>query len=286
MLSRIESRTDERERPNGWFAKGQAANTGMIGGAITITVIALRVLLPKISDLPQNLAPLSRRRLLGLINLAGVAILALIVAFWISLLHRTATAALFSHPPTPLDFGLGALWLALMVTAPLVVVLLSFRNLDSLNRSSLYSFYRARLVRSYLGAANPERFNLDPNKPTSNTPLDPNLNEPMLRIDNVHPLDDVRIDKYAPHEAGGPIHLLNVCINQTRDPRGGLFNQDRKGLLMTVGPGGLSRVGQRDWLAIEPEGALSLGSWMAISGAAVAPGLGGNTRPGIAASRR
>ncbi|SAL72770.1 Patatin-like phospholipase [Caballeronia terrestris] len=266
-----------------WFAKGDTANTGIVGGAIATTVIALRVLLPRISDLPQNLAPLSRRRLLALVNLAGIAVLALIVVFWISLLHRTATAALFSRPPAPLDFELGALWLALMVAAPLVVVLVSFHSLDSLNRSSLYSFYRARLVRSFLGAANPKRFDPNSNDATVDTPFDSSPDGPMSRIDDVHPLDDVSISDYSPHEAGGPIHLLNVCINQTHDPRGGLFNQDRKGMLMTVGPNGLIRVGQRGWARIDPKGAPSLGSWMAISGAAVAPGLGGNTRPGIAA---
>ncbi|GJH30188.1 patatin-like phospholipase family protein [Caballeronia novacaledonica] len=266
-----------------WFANRKDANSGVIGGGIMIAIIVLRVLLPRISDLPQNLAPLSRRRLLALVNLAGIAILALIVAFWVSLLHRTVTGALFGHPLTRMDFGLAVLWLAFMVTAPLVVALVSFRNLDALNRSSLYSFYRARLVRSYLGAANPERFRQKTGECETGAPLAPNLNEPMLRIDNVHPFDDVSIDRYEPHEAGGPIHILNVCINQTRDPRGGLFNQDRKGLLMTVGPNGMSRVGSRGWIKVDPTGAPSLGSWMAISGAAVSPGLGGQTRPGIAA---
>ena len=77
--------------------------------------------------------------------------------------------------------------------------------------------------------------------------------------------------------------LLNVCLNETTDPRGGLFNRDRRGRALTIGPEARLRVGRRDWQQIggKSSDALTLGSWMAISGAAVSPGLGSMTRGGV-----
>jgi hypothetical protein len=46
---------------------------------------------------------------------------------------------------------------------------------------------------------------------------------------------------------------------------------------------GCTRLGLKDWERLDARPGMTLGSWMAISGAAVSPGLGGATRPGIAA---
>ena len=74
-----------------------------------------------------------------------------------------------------------------------------------------------------------------------------------------------------------------MTVNQTRDPLGGLFNQDRKGQYLSITSAGLYRVGQQEWKADSQFAASDLPTWMAISGAAVAPGLGGQTSSGLAA---
>ncbi len=56
----------------------------------------------------------------------------------------------------------------------------------------------------------------------------------LRRVSDVVPGDDVPMEKYVPHESGGPIHLVNVCVNQTVDDNTGEFNRDRHGRNMTV----------------------------------------------------
>jgi hypothetical protein len=96
------------------------------------------------------------------------------------------------------------------------------------NRSSLTQVYAARLARAYLGASNPLRFR----------PEGRNVTEVMAG-------DDVSaIQNYRPYESGGPLHLLNVTVNQTVDFSSQRGNRDRKGENMAVSALALS-VGQK-----------------------------------------
>lgn len=88
------------------------------------------------------------------------------------------------------------------------------------NRSSLHATYEARLRRAYLGASNPRRAKI-----------------PLSESD---PGDTIAWGKYHPEERGGPIHLVNVTINETISGRSQVEQRDRKGLALAVGPGGLS----------------------------------------------
>lgn len=262
---------------------GQGAKLGVFGVALAALTALLRAVVPKIADLPKSLTPGTRRAFMTVLDVAGMVLAALVAVFWISLMHRAVSVALFSPDstghPQPLQFGPAWQWMAWIFVPALVYAVISFANREFLNRSSLLTFYRGRLVRSYLGAGNASRFSGGAH------PLDPvrgNVTAPVTRrlAD-----DDVPMASYAPHLAGGPVHLLNVCINQTHDPRGALFNQDRKGLLLTVGPRGQLSYAPGEWCMPDPDTGtpMTLGGWMAISGAAVAPGLGASTRTGVAA---
>jgi len=169
------------------------------------------------------------------------------------------------------------------------------------NRSSLHPLYAARLIRAYLGASNNLRYG---NKA-------PGISDP---VDG----DDITQDDYwlANDEfwnKGAPLHIVNVTINETVDGRTQTEERDRKGLGMAVGPGGIS-VGVKHHVVfvsdedtsevkIYPESnagefrvfapdegqekdtysgqPLSLGNWTAISGAAVATGLGSRNSLGV-----
>jgi hypothetical protein len=253
-----------------------------LGALLPLIAIALRAAMPMISDLPKSLAHGTRRVLMEVINVLGVVMAGVLLVFWVSVLHRATTSVLFNPSLGTLNFSWAWEYLAWLATPPLLMVLISTSNREFPNRSSLYTFYRARLIRSYLGAANPCRF---PTKESSALSCVAPADSQTLpsQVTQVEGGDDVSMAAYQPQKGGGPVHLINVCVNQTKAPIGGLFNQDRKGSLLTVGPGGCVLHSTDTWRSGSQEKSLSLGAWLAISGAAVAPGLGKSTRPGIAA---
>jgi hypothetical protein len=198
-----------------------------------------------------------------------------------------------------------------------------------LNASSLHTFYSQRLTRAYLGASNRTRLDNDKAHITAvidgdDLPSDRYWNWPRLphepgRIEKVRDffargVHGVRAlfrrTPLAAHEAppfparsqagkGAPLHLVNVTINETVDGRTGVQVQDRKGVPLAVGPGGLS-VGVRHHLIAdeqigfvarpaeghavfavarlwdEPE-VMTLGRWVSLSGAAFSSALGART---------
>jgi choline dehydrogenase-like flavoprotein len=179
------------------------------------------------------------------------------------------------------------------------------RAITFVNRSSLAPVYAARLARAYLGATNPVR----------HRPEGANITEVVAG-------DDVAsIREYAPYRTGGPLHLINMTVNQTIEFTSQRGNRDRKGENLAVSSLAMS-IGRR-WHAawrdrtgtglrpdehkrlarLEPIGHLrgsdhplvdetgnatnraqnlSLRQWVAISGAAVGPGQGQTTKLGTA----
>jgi len=159
------------------------------------------------------------------------------------------------------------------------------------NLSSLSTVYAARLTRAYVGASNPNRAS-ESKFQGRESPIEP--------VEG----DQLPWNKYTPHVQGGPLHLINVTVNETVDPRVQLHQPDRHGMTMAVGPHGVS-VGVKHhapWdralfsappshepgFHLFPPGAdlsraeqPAVGRWVAISGAAVATGLGTRTLWGL-----
>ncbi|TXH65762.1 MAG: hypothetical protein E6Q88_13335 [Lysobacteraceae bacterium] len=149
-------------------------------------------------------------------------------------------------------------------------------NAESVNTSSLHNMYRARLVRAYFGSVNWRRFRGErEGRRGAGDPQD------VSNINEVVEGDDVSLRKYRPASRGGPIHLIGVCLNQTRDHRSKLYNADRKGVPLAVSAYGME-IGSGEYPAIHPAHPGTLGRWVAISGAAASPGAGANTTPGWA----
>ncbi|MGO9930662.1 MAG: GMC oxidoreductase [Steroidobacteraceae bacterium] len=162
------------------------------------------------------------------------------------------------------------------------------------NRSSLQQVYAERLSRTFLGASSEAR-------------VRPYAGAVPVAVEDSHAGDDVIFCNYHPERAGGPLHLLNVCVNQTVDLVGARQLSADKGISMCLGPMGVS-VGRRfhsvwsdanrgetpgllnplptgsDPLSFHVLGrmdgqpadveTLRLGQWMAISGAAYTTGDG------------
>jgi hypothetical protein len=179
-----------------------------------------------------------------------------------------------AHEPAPYMTALG-------IVGSVVAMLLLGRFIVFVNQSSLGPIYNARLTRAYVGASNPNRWSSDATLKGRESPTEP------------IPGDQLDWDQYKPHAQGGPIHLINVTVNETVDPRVQLHQPDRKGMIMAVGPEGVSlgvrhhaawngnEPPPRNTFQVFPTGQellkaekLSLGHWVAISGAAVATGLG------------
>ncbi len=118
--------------------------------------------------------------------------------------------------------------LALVAGALFALSMLFGRKLSFINLSSLQQIYAARLKRAYIGASNPDRQSrkeFDVTKPLEN--------------------DEIPFADYHPDQDGGPLHIINVTVNETVSGKSQIDQQDRKGLSMAVGPCGLS-VGDKD----------------------------------------
>lgn len=264
-----------------WLLAFNEISVGNVGLALALAAAVLRGLLPVVTTFSSTDGRTSSA-VLTLGRASGYLLVFLLLSWWVALVYQAVLGALFIGKE--LDYAGG--WLVLGLLAIPVVGYVGFtgRNPTFLNLSSLHSFYRARLVRSYMGAANASRFDASGalgaiSAVTAQMPV----GQKGPSIDDVKAGDDISLFTYRPQDSGGPVHLINVCVNQTEDPRGRIFNQDRKGLSLTVASGGLMRASLECWKQLSKTSGMSVGRWMAISGAAVAPGMGFQSRGGLAA---
>ena len=141
----------------------------------------------------------------------------------------------------------------------------------NINRFSLHALYRNRLIRGYLGASRQERH------PDYFTGFDIN--------------DNVCMHELWPPKAGDGanshslFHVINIALNVVSTKR--LAWQERKAEPFTVSPlhCGSAYLGFRnssEYGDYPGKGGLSLGTAMAISGAAVSPNMGYHSSPSIA----
>jgi len=164
-------------------------------------------------------------------------------------------------------------WIRLAVLGFLLLLLISavaafFINI---NRYSLHAMYRNRLIRAYLGASVPD----DQRKPNKFTGFDPN--------------DNFSVHLLAPqgNQKARLFHVLNLTLNLVAGKE--LAWQERKAESFTVSPlhsGSCNpQLGYRSsekygGVEKEPtESGISLGTAMAISGAAASPNMGYHSSP-------
>lgn len=245
-----------------WRIANRPQQLLVLGPSFAALLAVLRVLLPLVQGASQGGSNAAILRLPVLVDFAGRIGLIVLLVFWTSVAHALFTRQVWDTQASQVDYvaAVDAVLGALVAVGGWAWV--SGRTIEFLNRSSLHHFYRSRLTRTYLGAANAAR-------------------DTGSKVTEPEHEDDVLFSKYAPQATGGPVHLLNVCLNQTYQ-HSGLFNIDRQGQLMTVVGPGLVRFEQSSWEVL-PASMETLGTWMAVSGAAAAPGLGSATRPGWAA---
>ena len=254
------------------------------GSGLLLLVVAGRAILKWLKDSAVAGGTFNIARLA---NIAGIVLGVLLLLFCASFVQSVVFyAGGFSGVAQPV--GEPERWAAqalprwILVAVPcFLYVLLTGKNLASLNASSLHNFYRARLTRSYVSVGNAERGF----KPNALAEASPDNVEGLSRVSEVVRNDDIPLNEYQPHRHGGPLHLINVCVNQTVDDRTGEFNRDRKGRNMTVSAVGCDFGSPMQTVALvhRNKGDPTLGQWVAISGAAASPGMGSHTSKGLAA---
>jgi cytochrome b561 len=265
---------------------GDARSAGMVYGSAGFAAFGLmvfRALMPAFQQWKAKY-PGQQLRLDKVLSVVVFAMLAVIVLGWATLVHALVLPeSLWQFDDTGADpaaamYG-GLVW-SVLFFASLGFVYLTRNNYDIVNMASLHGFYRARIERAYVSSGNvggaAPRFRIDPL-----APIDTGM--PRARPpDEVVAGDDVRLADYAPQATGGPIHLINCCINQSVDDGTRYFNGDRKGVGLTLSSLGTLEVGTA---APEPlvENAGYLSKWIAISGAAAGSGMGYQTAPAYSA---
>lgn len=246
----------------------QSGNDYLWGGVGLggLVALALRTMVQPLQKMAAETGGRAREWLPRLINLGSLLGLLLLVVGWLVLLQwfvfaPETFAPLISTPAWMRAAMVAAVWATW--------VGLTAGNAQMPNTSSLHSFYRARLTRAYLGAGNARRELSGRSSKRSN-------------VTAVVEGDDIALREYRPESKGGPIHLVNTCLNQTRDDQSGLYNADRKGAAITASWRGLE-VGPERFIAMALDhDAGTLGRWMAVSGAAASPGAGSYTTRGLA----
>ncbi|MEO6001571.1 MAG: hypothetical protein ABIZ04_01510 [Opitutus sp.] len=277
---------------------------GLFGFGAKLAVYVERLLGKRGFRLSFDVVALTLSLLWAVLIVVGLSVLACGLAFEWSLVWNGET---YHHMS-------GGWQLMTAVTICFAASWIFSRSFGFVNLSSMQQVYAARLARAYLGATNRDRQR--------------NANHSMT---DLMPGDDLPLDDYAPHVNGGPLHLINVTVNETISGKTQIERRDRKGLAMAVGPAGLS-VGtdshalwaaepprssalarlqalwdsrKRPIVPIMPEDeqdfvhalctsaksrksgspqlieALSVGRWVAVSGAAFTTGTGSNTTLGL-----
>ncbi|HKP14375.1 MAG TPA: hypothetical protein VJZ91_19800, partial [Blastocatellia bacterium] len=178
--------------------------------------------------------------------------------------HRSTPEWSFSYQEVIRNSPIELVALGLLVLLLISSVVACFINI---NRYSLHAMYRNRLIRAYLGASRPD----DSRKPNKFTGFDPDDNFPVAEM---APAKDKRARLY---------HVLNLTLNLVKGEE--LAWQERKAESFTVTPlhsGSCNpRLGYRASKEYggSKKGGISLGTAMAISGAAASPNMGYHSSP-------
>ena len=268
-----------------WLLVTFSSDRGWLWGGLGLgglAAVVLRALANPIQQLMQQAGQASADWGPKLLNLAGLAVALSLLLFWLTAVQWLVFA------PAPIE-ALAPLpaWLRWSLMALLAVLwwALGAGHQGMANASSLHSFYRARLTRAYLAVGNPGRGLVGATVPAD---------DDVRNVTEVVKGDDIELTQYRPDKRGGPLHLVNACLNQTLDDASGLYNADRKGTLVTATASGIE-IGACDFVpwadadrggagtpSRRPPDVGTLGRWIAVSGAAAAPGAGSYTSRGWA----
>jgi hypothetical protein len=206
-------------------------------------------------SLPQIALKLASRLILPVLALLLVTLIAtfnqaasLQVADWLRNLPQWSPFPALGIPTDRPSVTVELALMALLAVPPLVLA----RIIDA-NKFSLHAMYRARLIRTFLGASHNGR------KPNPFTGFDPDDNVPMAKL------------------PAKPLHVVNATLNLVKSDN--LAWQERKAESFTATPyhTGSCRLGYQP--STEYFGNVTLGGAITVSGAAANPNMGYASSP-------
>jgi Patatin-like phospholipase len=205
-----------------------------------------------------------------LLSLATIVFLICLATFLAAL-----TASSLVYLQVHLDLNTPGGWLLVTVAAAALCALVGAgaSHYVNVNRFSLHDIYRNRLIRAFLGSARASVAHLEPKSIDPFTGFSRKDNLPMTRL-----RESVR-----PGQPGCLFHVVNIALNLVGGAN--LAWQERKAESFTVSPlhSGSASVGYRPSKHYGgPRGGITLGTAMAISGAAASPNQGYHSSPIIA----
>jgi choline dehydrogenase-like flavoprotein len=207
-----------------------------VAGALILLMIALAPVLPLLRKIGFSaLRRLSDHGARGFSPISAANALSIPLVVFLLFVVDTLARRLFIVYPG-FDWGL----LVVAVTGAFSMAI--GRAFDFLNLSSLHTIYAALLTRTFQGASNEERVYASTSHAARN-------------VQRAHPKDDLPHHQYHPEEQGGPLHFINVCVNETVDFASEREVRERNGLPMCVTPHGVS-VGRRYLARWSPPDAL------------------------------
>ena len=204
---------------------------------------------------------------------AGTLLILLSMLFdWVVVGGPYSQSVMFTGRQVDKDYCSEWVWTG-GVSGVLIFIMVAADLFINVNRFSLHALYRNRLIRAFLGGAN------DPGRrPDGFTGFDQYDN---LRVGDLWPSEP------GPHQDAKwrPFHIINMTLNLAST--GNLAWQQRKGISFTVTPKFCGAAGgdfgyRRTKEYGDPGDGISLGTAMAISGAAVSPNMGYHSSPSIA----
>ncbi len=170
-------------------------------------------------------------------------------------------APVLASDPTPEPFPSwqeDLAWLLIGLVAAIIVGWIASRNVN-VNRFSLHALYRNRLIRAFLGATNPDR------QPDSFTGFDEHDNPPMTAL-------------WEPERSPKRLfHVINMALNVVSSDR--LAWQERKAESFTVTPLHAGAAYKKYRPSKDYADGISVGTAVAISGAAASPNMGYHSSP-------
>lgn len=210
-----------------------------------------------------------KRSLISYISLPVLAFVALIILFIVLSFLIVFTMGWLSDAGKGFSPQKASLISPLYPVGALLIMLFIctiFQYAINMNMFSLHSLYRSRLIRAYLGASRPE----GARRPDPFTGFD--------ESDNLY-MRDLAGKKQA---ATRPFHVVNMALNLVSGHN--LAWQERKASSFTVSPlyAGSPLLGYRKTGQYGGPKGITLGTALAISGAAVSPNSGHNTSPLVA----
>jgi Patatin-like phospholipase len=212
-----------------------------------------------------------------------------VVLFLFAFLLLSLLGNVASSIPKPKDNPIDRLSVSVVYFSILTFLLFAFDWLIILNKYTLHSIYRNRVVRGFLGASNQNRkLRIDNREPRGFLDYDKNDNVELH-------LFDITANGKSHNSSVPPLHLVNMSLNIPGSSE--LVTQERKSLPFTassiaVGSFALPHLRAATANPISgsyrrateyagKRGKLTLGTVLAISGAAFDPHLGQSSHPAL-----